>query len=102
MLCCIAAYKCCRMATVSQSHGILQVEELSEKSQDIIQKYLLRAGHAKGRYAAFCAATGVVPWGLMDADDYDELLKVGPPTVCLPGGSGGGGGGGGGRGCMRS
>ncbi|KAK9865024.1 hypothetical protein WJX84_002089 [Apatococcus fuscideae] len=53
----------------------LKVEKLSQKAQSIIGKYLPRAGKAGGRYAAFCAATGVIPWGIMDSDDYDSLLE---------------------------
>ena len=56
------------------------MDELSSKAQTIINKYLDRNGDAKGRYSAFCAATGVVPWGLLDSDDYDALLEVRPAT----------------------
>lgn len=61
---------------------LAQVDELSSKAQTIINKYLDRTGDAKGRYSAFCAATGVVPWGLLDSDDYDALLEVRPATSC--------------------
>ncbi|KAK9835453.1 hypothetical protein WJX74_000349 [Apatococcus lobatus] len=53
----------------------LKVDELSPRARGIIHKYLERTGNAKGRYSAFCAATGVVPWGLLDSDDYDALLE---------------------------
>ena len=61
---------------------LLQVEQLSQQSQEIIHRYTDRAGLVAGRQAALCAATGVLPWEHPSVDDFEQLAEVGLPGRC--------------------
>ena len=51
---------------------VLQVEELSSRAQNVVHKYVQRAGRA-GHHAAFLAATGTLPWGAVEEADFSTV-----------------------------
>ena len=59
---------------------------MSEAAQRIIRKYTeCESGKQAGRYAALCAATGILPWAPPTAQDHATLLAVLPLTLVLYG-----------------
>ena len=58
---------------------------MSDAAQQVIRKYTeCESGNQAGRYAALCAATGILPWAAPTAQDHATLLAVLPLTlVCF-------------------
>lgn len=53
----------------------LRVDEMSEAAQQVVRKYTeCQGGKQAGRYAALCAATGILPWAPPTAQDHATLL----------------------------
>jgi hypothetical protein len=53
----------------------LKVDELSPAAQAIVRRHTAQGGPLEGRYAATCAATGILPWEHPSHNDYLALAK---------------------------
>ncbi|DBB01619.1 TPA: hypothetical protein ACH3X1_000259 [Trebouxia sp. C0004] len=53
----------------------LRVDELSPEAQKVIHSYTDGQRGQVGKYAALCAASGILPWQPPTAQDHDTLLK---------------------------
>lgn len=60
----------------------VQVDELSQGAQQVIHSYTDRQQGQAGKYAALCAANGILPWQPPTAQDHEALLKVRQSDCC--------------------
>lgn len=60
------------------------MDELSPAAQEVIRSYTETQQGVSGKYAALCAATGVLPWAPPTAQDHETLLKVLHPVLHRP------------------